>query len=293
MSRNSENYSRNRNNIRGGSRYGYCMDKLEYNIRALNKDESKRATPELIKDAITVTKVEDKYTNHPQGEVCDPAIYKHYNDEIKKAYGISVGGNNRYNGDYDRHNGGYDNYYSRNGGNIVSDFRKSHIFGSDPNINYAKYFIDNLKEAENIATEFSKLGMSARVHIGDLIIYAAAINALYIYGDQITKIKMKTLGPKILPALFLDRGQSRETAINELYKNAPGIMAFVEDKPHRGGYDRHYYNRDYNNRHYDSRDYNRDYYPNSMHGGALGILRDELGIKIMNNLRDEILQIEL
>ena len=71
-------------------------------------------------------------------------------------------------------------------------------------------------------------------------------------------------------------------------KAAPGIMAYVEDKPHRGGYERDYYNIYYN------RDYNRDYYPNSMHGGALGIFRDELGIKIINNnLRDEILQIEL
>ena len=74
----------------------------------------------------------------------------------------------------------------------------------------------------------------------------------------------------------------------------------------RGGYDRDYdnkhnYDRDYDNEHNYSRggydrnyhSYDRNYYPNSMHGGALGEFRNEINRNIYKNLRDDILNIQL
>jgi hypothetical protein len=241
MSRNSENYSRNRNNIRGGSRYGYCMNQLEKNIRELNKDESKRATPELIKDAIVVTKVEDKYTDHPKGEICDPVVYTHYNDEIKKVYGISLGGNN--------------NRYNVSGGSrhdVCMDMLHREIDLINPS--------------------------STTVSKGVIM---DAIDTLAIIDR-----KSGHHGETCDPAKYSEYRMAINKEFGQFGVKIGGYDRYNDDyNRHNGGYDRYDYNRHYNN---------RDYYPNSMHGGALGILRDELGIKIINNnLRDEILQIEL
>ena len=74
-----------------------------------------------------------------------------------------------------------------------------------------------------------------------------------------------------------------------------------------GGYNRKAYNyhpnRDYNRNYYSKGGYNRnyysrrgsitDYYPNNMHGGALGEFRNEINRYVYENLRDDILNIEL
>ena len=79
----------------------------------------------------------------------------------------------------------------------------------------------------------------------------------------------------------------------------------------RGGYDDYYrnYDRDYNynrggydryddytrggyNR-YDDQDYYNRYYPDNMHGGALGEFRQEINRNIFNTLREQILNLEL
>jgi hypothetical protein len=244
MSRNSENYYRN--NIRGGSRYGYCMEQLEKNIRELNNDESKKATPELIKDAITVTKVEDKYTDHPKGEICDPEVYTNYSNEIKKVYGISVGGNNRYNGGYDRyddrHNGGYDvRGGSRYG--VCMDMLHKEIDTINPSSTTVSKGV--------IMDAIDNLAIQDKFHPH--------------HGEQCN------------PSKYPEYRNAITKEFSQFGVNLGGYNRYT-----RGGYDR-----------YTRGGYDRDYYPNSMHGGALGILRDELGIKIMNNLRDEILQIEL
>jgi len=80
----------------------------------------------------------------------------------------------------------------------------------------------------------------------------------------------------------------------------------MRDNYNRGGYDDYnryddidggyrYYNNRYDrgggyNRYYD--DYNR-YYPDNMHGGALGEFRQEINRNIFNTLREQILNLEL